>query len=95
MIIFGFRGYVKLLAMLTFVCASCRNPAAHRVVQVTRKFTLFFIPLFPISRSRHMTCTFCGASTRLSKDGAAQLLNGSAGAQGAASSMPAAPPVGT
>jgi hypothetical protein len=88
MIIFGFRGYAKLLAMLTFVCGACHNPAAHRIVQHTRKFTLFFIPLFPVSRTRTMTCTFCGTSTRLSKEQAEQLI-GSAAAPGAA--VPGAP----
>ena len=81
MIIFGFRSYLKLLAMTTLVCSVCHNPAAHRVVQVTRKFTLFFIPLFPISRSRHMTCSFCGRSTRLSKEQVQQLIGGAPAAR--------------
>lgn len=76
MIIFGFRSFVKQLAILTLVCGNCHNPAAHRVLQVTRMFTLFFIPLFPISRTRHMTCTFCGAGTRLNKAQTEQLLAG-------------------
>jgi hypothetical protein len=90
MIIFGFRSYAKLLAMLTFVCANCRNPAAHRVVQYTRKFTLFFLPLFPISRRRAMTCTFCGTSTRLTREQADQLVGGAAGG-GAVAGAPAQP----
>ena len=78
MIIFGLRSFVKQLAMLMLVCGRCRNPAAHRVLQVTRMFTLFFIPLFPIKRSRHMTCTFCGAGTKLTKAQADQLVVGTA-----------------
>ncbi|HEY8302726.1 MAG TPA: zinc-ribbon domain-containing protein [Jatrophihabitans sp.] len=89
MIIFGFRSYLKLLAMLTLVCSHCHNPAAQRVVQVTRKFTLFFIPTFPIGRKRHITCTFCGASTRLTREQAEQLIAGAAGP--AVSSGPSAP----
>lgn len=81
MIIFGFRSYARLLAMLTLVCGHCHNPAAHRVIQVTRKFTLFFIPLFPIAIRRHMTCTFCGTTTRLTKEGAQQLVAGAQTAQ--------------
>jgi hypothetical protein len=84
MIIFGFRSFVKQLAILTLVCGRCHNPAAHRVLQVTRMFTLFFIPLFPVSRRRQMTCTFCGAGTRLNKAQAQQLLAGASGASGTA-----------
>jgi hypothetical protein len=81
MIIFGFRSYLRLLAMLTLVCGSCHNPAAHRVVQVIRKFTLFFIPLFPVSVSRHTTCSYCGTTTRLSKEAAQQLVDSTAAPQ--------------
>jgi hypothetical protein len=88
MIIFGFRSFVKQLAMLMLVCGSCHNPAAHRVLLVTRMFTLFFIPLFPVSRRRQMTCTFCGAGTRLTKAQAEQLMTG-AGDQ--ARALPAQP----
>ena len=90
MIIFGVRSYVRLLAMINLVCRNCGNPAAHRVVQHTRKFTLFFVPLFPVSHSRSMTCTFCGQGTRLSKEQADQLV---AGAQGAGPAPAAAAPV--
>ncbi len=73
MIIFGFRSYLRALAVVTLVCRHCGNPAAHRVVELTRKFTLFFVPLFPVSRSRAMTCTYCGTSTKLTKEHADQL----------------------
>ncbi len=89
MIIFGFRSFVKQLAILTLVCGQCHRPAAHRVLQITRMFTLFFIPVFPISRRRHMTCTFCGAGTRLTKDQVDQLM---AGANGPAAEQVAGPP---
>ena len=97
MIIFGFRSFVKQLAIVTLVCGRCHNPAAHRVLQVTRMFTLFFIPLFPVSRSRHMTCTFCGAGTRLTKAQTDQMIAG-AGEPSAvqpaaqAAQLPPAPP---
>jgi hypothetical protein len=87
-IIFGVRSYVRLLAMINLICRNCGNPAAHRVVQTTRKFTLFFVPLFPVSKSRSMTCTFCGLGTRLSREQADQLV---AGAQGGPAPTAAAP----
>ena len=74
MIIFGFRGFVKTLAMLTLVCDHCHNPAAHRLVQRSRWFTLFFIPVFPVSFSRFTVCAYCGATRKIGKQEAEQLL---------------------
>jgi zinc-ribbon family len=68
MIIFGTRGYVRALATPMLVCHRCGNPAAHRVLEKVTRFTLFFIPLFPVSTSRSLTCTFCGTTTPISRD---------------------------
>lgn len=73
MIIWGYRRYIQRLAMLTFLCASCGNPAAHALSRAVTKFTLFFIPLFPISSKYFTQCTFCGANRRVSKEEVAQL----------------------
>jgi hypothetical protein len=73
LIIWGYRRYLQQLAMLTFLCGSCGNPAAHALSRAVTKFTLFFIPLFPISSKYFTQCTFCGASRRVSKDEALQL----------------------
>ena len=67
MIIFGTRGYLRVLAIVNFICNNCHNPAAQKVTQRLVKFTLFFIPLFPISSSYSTTCTFCGLSTKIDK----------------------------
>jgi hypothetical protein len=80
LIIFGFRSFVKTLAMLTLVCDHCHNPAAHRVVQRSRWFTLFFIPVVPISFSRFTTCTYCGTTRKISKQEAEELRTGGTGA---------------
>ncbi len=76
MIIWGYRTYVSVLAVVNLVCRRCGNPAAHRVLKHTRKFTLFFIPLFPISVNRSMSCTFCGQATRLSQQEADNIIQG-------------------
>ena len=68
MIIFGSRGYLRVLAMVNFVCNNCHNPAAQRIQERVTKFTLFFIPLFPVSKSYTATCTFCGLGTKLTKE---------------------------
>lgn len=80
MIIFGFRSYLHTLAMITLVCGRCGNPAAHSLKKRVTKFTLFFVPLFPISSKYMIQCTFCGAAQEVSKEQAAQ-LQGQAGPQ--------------
>lgn len=74
MIIFGYRGFAKLLAMVSLVCQRCGNPAAHQLVKRSRWFTLFFIPVIPLYFSRTTTCTFCGQQTKVSKEQAEHLV---------------------
>lgn len=73
MIIFGTRGYLYTLAMMTLVCGRCGNPAAHSLKKRVTKFTLFFVPLFPITTKYLTQCTFCGAAQQVSKEQAEQL----------------------
>ncbi|MZD09453.1 zinc-ribbon domain-containing protein [Streptomyces sp. SID5785] len=84
MIIFGTRGYVYQLAMLTLVCGQCGNPAAHSLRKYVTKFTLFFVPLFPISTKYRTQCTFCGMEQQLPKEHAEGLLAPAAAAPGGA-----------
>lgn len=79
MIIFGTKGYLYQLAILTLVCGWCGNPAAHTLRKRVSKFTLFFVPLFPYSTKFATQCTFCGGEQQIPKEQAEQLL-----AQGAA-----------
>ncbi|MEW1862082.1 zinc ribbon domain-containing protein [Streptomyces sp. NBC_00669] len=88
MIIWGTRSYIYQLAMITLLCGRCGNPSAHALRRRVMKFTLFFIPLFPISSKYSTQCTFCGAQTAVPKEQAEQLQ-----AQIAASPQPA-PPAG-
>jgi hypothetical protein len=74
MIIFGTRGYLYQLAMLTLVCGHCGNPAAHTLRKRVTKFTLFFVPLFPFSTKYSTQCTFCGMEQRITKEQAEGLL---------------------
>ncbi|MER6789774.1 zinc-ribbon domain-containing protein [Streptomyces sp. NPDC000658] len=80
MIIFGTKGYLYQLAILTLVCGRCGNPAAHTLRKRVTKFTLFFVPLFPISTKYATQCTFCGAEQKATKEQADQLLAQGAGA---------------
>ncbi|MFD3524418.1 zinc-ribbon domain-containing protein [Streptomyces sp. NPDC058653] len=78
MIIFGTKGYVYQLAILTLVCGQCGNPSAHTLRKRVSKFTLFFVPLFPYSTKHYTQCTFCGVEHRVPNEQAEQLLAQSA-----------------
>jgi hypothetical protein len=60
MIIYGYRTIVRQLAMITMVCVRCNSYAPQQVNRRVKKFTLFFIPLFPISVWYFTRCTACG-----------------------------------
>ena len=68
MIIWGFRSYVQQLALLVARCASQGHTAAHALVLKRTKFTLFFIPLFPISSKHELVCTMCGGTAKVEKE---------------------------
>ncbi|WP_201298126.1 zinc-ribbon domain-containing protein [Nocardia sp. CY41] len=63
MLIWGWQKRIHTLAMITLLCGRCGNPAAHALRKLVTKFTLFFIPLFPLSTKHHLECTWCGASS--------------------------------
>ncbi|WP_394436381.1 zinc-ribbon domain-containing protein [Streptomyces sp. SGAir0957] len=88
MIIFGTRGYVFQLAILTFVCGSCGNPTAHTLRKYVTKFTLFFIPLFPVSTKFRTQCTFCGVEHQIGKEQAEAMLAQPAAPQGYGAQQP-------
>ncbi|MBM9619380.1 zinc-ribbon domain-containing protein [Streptomyces zhihengii] len=81
MIIFGTKGYLYQLAILTLVCGHCGNPSAHTLRKRVTKFTLFFIPLFPFSTKFATQCTFCGAEQQITGAQAEQLQLQAAGGQ--------------
>ncbi|MEV1044935.1 zinc-ribbon domain-containing protein [Streptomyces sp. NPDC049916] len=98
MIIFGTKGYLHQLAVLTMVCGWCGNPAAHTVRKRVTKFTLFFVPLFPFSTKFATQCTFCGGERQIPKEEADRLLAqhaaGQDGAYGQAPRQPGFTPPG-
>ncbi|RJO69935.1 zinc-ribbon domain-containing protein [Nocardia panacis] len=75
MLIWGWRRYVRTMAMLTLLCGNCHNPAAHALREYVTKFTLFFIPLFPVSTKYDLQCTFCGAQVQVPKQDVAGLMH--------------------
>jgi hypothetical protein len=91
MLIWGWRTRIYVLAMTTFLCGRCGNPASHAVRKAVTKFTLFFIPLFPISVKYSAQCTFCGIENRIPKEDAVR-LQAQGQQQGAQPGYPQQPP---
>ncbi|WP_410592167.1 zinc-ribbon domain-containing protein [Amycolatopsis sp. lyj-23] len=92
MLIWGWRTRIYVLAMTTFLCGRCGNPASHAVRKAVTKFTLFFIPLFPISVKYTAQCTFCGIENRIPKEDALRLQAQEEQGQGSQQAAPGYPP---
>ena len=68
MLIIGFGVTEVLLSTLVFTCETCGNHAAHQLTKPTRKFSLFFIPLFSVGTKYLDSCTACGRIIEVSKE---------------------------
>ncbi|WP_031167555.1 zinc-ribbon domain-containing protein [Streptosporangium roseum] len=73
MLIFGLRTVTHRLGVLTLLCRNCGNTAAQVLSRKVTKFSLFFVPLFPVRTKYGVQCTFCGASCDIPKDEADRL----------------------
>ncbi len=59
-LIFGLKSSDRRLAAPVLLCAYCGATAAQVLIKRTTKFSLFFIPLFPVRAARyHLQCTNC------------------------------------
>jgi predicted nucleic acid-binding protein len=74
LIIFGIRRKAYRLATVFAVCSLCHTPAAQAVARVRTFFSLFFIPLIPLTSRYRMTCTMCGQSVSITAADASQLV---------------------
>ncbi|SNY54682.1 zinc ribbon domain-containing protein [Paractinoplanes atraurantiacus] len=61
LLIFGLRSKDTIIGSRLGRCEVCGATAAQTLVRRTTRFSLFFIPLFPVRAARHfVTCTNCG-----------------------------------
>ena len=68
MLIIGFGVTEALLSTLVFTCEVCGNHAAHQLTKQSRRFSLFFIPLFSVGTKYFDTCTACGRIIEVSRE---------------------------
>jgi hypothetical protein len=67
LLIFGIGTKESLLGVPYYVCETCGQAAAHRLLKHSRRFTLFFIPLIPLGVRYYDTCTFCARTVEVSE----------------------------
>jgi transcription elongation factor Elf1 len=60
MLIWGIRWFATTLGQLSYNCSHCGKTTVHSAIIRTGKFTLFFIPLFPIGKQYLIACNLCG-----------------------------------
>ncbi|WP_426502125.1 zinc-ribbon domain-containing protein [Dactylosporangium sp. McL0621] len=75
LLIFGLKTKREFLRWVAFVCRVCGQPGRAALVREVTKFSLFFVPLFPV-RVRHVAeCPnpACRARTKLSGEEAQRL----------------------
>lgn len=68
MLIIGFGVREVVLSTLFFTCETCGNHAAHQLSKQSRRFSLFFIPLFSVGTKYLDSCTACGRTIEISKE---------------------------
>jgi hypothetical protein len=73
LIIYGWKQYALVLAVLRLACSQCGNAAEHVLSRLTTKFTLFWIPLFPIGRKYTLFCTACECEQKVPKEQALRM----------------------
>ena len=68
LLIFGVHDALRVLATPGRTCRRCGNHAQHEVLEASRKFSLFFIPLFRVGARRYYdTCPVCGLEVQLTE----------------------------
>ncbi len=68
LLLFGLHTSARVLATAQRHCRRCGNRAPHEIVEATRRFTFFFIPVFRVGSALYVdACTVCGLETELTK----------------------------
>lgn len=68
MLIIGLGVRETLLSTLFYTCETCGTHAPHQLVKRTRRFSLFFIPLFPVGTRYFDSCGACGRTIEISRE---------------------------
>lgn len=67
-LIFGVTPRERVLAVVAFVCEYCGVHATQQVIESASRFSIFFIPMFTVSRRHFVVCSNCGGATALTRE---------------------------
>lgn len=79
LLIFGTTVRDRLLVMVNFVCEYCHVHSSQDVIESATKVSVFFIPLFTVSRRYFVICKNCGGATALTREQATNGVEWAAG----------------
>jgi|GEM_PF-275798 len=69
-IIWGTRHRVKALGQSPRTCPRCQHETVHTLERRQSWFTLFFIPIFPVTKATYVArCNLCGQETVVTEQG--------------------------
>lgn len=73
-LLFGLRTRDRLISTQSGTCQFCGFTAMQALVKRSTKFTLFFVPLFPVRASRYyLDCGNCGTRRAVDRGVAGRL----------------------
>ena len=82
LIVFGIWSIVDMMTSLSYVCERCGNYGRHDVLRERRRLSLFFVPVLPFGRARHLDeCTVCGRVLSISEADAENAVRTAKGPQ--------------
>lgn len=64
-IIYGYRTRNNVMGQTQYVCQKCGQNSAHSVVRTRYQMTLFFVPLFTVSKKTTARCNICGFQEKM------------------------------
>jgi zinc ribbon protein len=73
MVVWGTRSRVQQLMTVSMNCKNCQRVTVHGLRRAQKKFTLYFVPLAPLSTRHYLQCNICGAASEITKEHVAQL----------------------
>ena len=75
-LLFGLRSRDRLVSTQSGTCEFCGVTAVQALVKRTTKFTLFFVPLFPVRPGRYyLDCGNCGTRRPIDRAVAGRLAS--------------------
>ncbi len=65
MIIYGYRTRNNVMGQTQQVCQKCQQNSNHAIVRTKRIMTMFWIPLFTVSKKTTSRCGSCGFQAKM------------------------------